>query len=226
VEPVGSISTDSASPLAFPGRALRIGALVAGLGFAATGVALADTLPPCSGPVSSADALFVGAEAEGFELVEADGVLPRALAERLRWIAAMPYLAADSGGEPLATILDMQLRAAANYGRLRTTPMSAAQVFTRDGSVLLIRWQEFPAGEIAVSCSLALFSDQDPMPAQTTGRYGVFSSEKADAGDGNVKVTFERYQFDQAAILAEVPAANPPSAVVTVLMRYNRESLE
>jgi len=184
-------------------------------------------VPTCGAPLDSADAFFAQAEAEGYRALEPGTVMPEAIAERLSWVIAMPYLTADTGGVPLSKVLEMQVESAGNLTRLKDTPKSAARAFVYDDqAAMIIRWQETPVGFFSVHCSAALFLDDDAELPPTEGRYGDFSRRKIDSVADGLNVVIERFQLDRAAIRAEAPLSHPPHYIMTIVMDYSQEVLE
>lgn len=186
----------------------------------------AQTIPPCSQPEPTPESLFAAAEAEGLVAVDPETGFTPELVGRLAWVLAMPYLSGDSGGEALATILNLQTRAAANLARLTQTAQSATRILAGDTSVSILRWQEWANGNVTVTCTGAEFSDDAATLAPVTGRYGDVLAEPAGTAIEGATLTRESFVLNHAAIRAEMPDVIPPHRISTVRMSFNPEVLQ
>jgi hypothetical protein len=117
------------------------------------GAAGADPLAACGAGPAFPDAV-AALEAEGWSVLPRDARLSEAQTDALAW-TLMAHYAADTGGEDVETLLDLQRAAAPGLLARVDGDESRARVLFREGDVLTIAETRTPPGRALRVCRTA-----------------------------------------------------------------------
>ena len=176
----------------------------------------AQNMAPCVLKFAGAADYFAALADAGWDMVDKIGDH----ADRLLWIPAVSYFGGDMGGEGLSTIVDVQRRAASNFGRLKALPTSETRVLTDGDTLMLASWLNPAPGIAVVQCRAAITVPSAPA-TETDGQFGQDLGTQVSPQDPGLSRSI--FLYDRDAILAVLPDATPPDIIQTITHQYQVE---
>ncbi|WP_055083302.1 hypothetical protein [Jannaschia donghaensis] len=115
----------------------------------------------CLTPAADTDTTLAALATQGWTALP-DSTLPQDVADRLVWLYVAHYTTGDTGGEALASIVDLQSRTIKGLARKRDIPTSKTRFLTRHEGAMILFWRAPVPGRFELQCRIALDGPDTP----------------------------------------------------------------